>query len=826
MDADTEPEPARITATPAQAASAHELQAQAQDQAQDQRRQLSSDQELARPSHSTIDLGEHTSPAPTQRLKKSSSTCSTCRCRKVRCNGSRPVCSGCQRLGFPCSYEDADADNWNMAIPRRRVKRACLSCHSRKARCSGQTPACDRCRVQGIHCVYRSGRRAPGPTARDNAHRAQTPRSQEGDEGYRQKEVDHDGVEGAETSPMDLANTPSTFNQDSTGNEPFFDSVIGRAFDQFFRHVHHIPMYSFLHRASLMEQHHAGKVDKALLLALIGITSCLTDMGPGVREYGDRCIDRAESLIFADYSRPSTFKVQALVLMIKHRILSNRYPSAFVLLSMASRFAAALRLNHKSPNLCFLAQESRRRLMWSLYCIDTGIAAGYRDFALWRADRIFVSLPCNERNFEFDLPQPAEMLIPDSLGADAQQSEDIGSLALHIRILHLRQKIIEFTKDVLVSRTITDTSSLQEPILALHNQLDDFAGRLPASFQFSESSLRLRAYSPRICVFVMMHIWWHQCHCDLYRMTMAGFREALPESTLVRLDPGFLTHCRRQCVEHSLAMADIFASMQKLGAKPVADLDLALCAYQCARMLKYALHGRGDQFGLTVESVTEKAQVCLEAIKQCCMGPAAGAIRSDLERLISQDLGAEASSSPHDASRNANESSRAQASDTDMSSGHSVLGNIELTEDPGVISTLATRTARNQPHPTEASFLGPQIVHSNSMQTLLSAAQTTQTCLATPDLWGITTPQMPTLTPTLSLANVETGITEEHREGSHASQGKSDSASHELNSAYEGVLDGFDQDHGLAHAMGVEATPWNWSRDLQWPDFLSNGVGV
>lgn len=203
MDADTEPEPARITA-----ASAHKLQAQAQDQApaQDQRRQLSSDQEQARPSHSTIDLGEHTSPAPTQRLKKSSSTCSTCRCRKVRCNGNRPVCSGCQRLGFPCSYDDADADSWNMAIPRRRVKRACLSCHSRKARCSGQTPACDRCRVQGIHCVYRSGRRA--------SHRAQTPRSQEGDEGYRQKEMDHDGVEGADTSPMDQANTPSTFNQD------------------------------------------------------------------------------------------------------------------------------------------------------------------------------------------------------------------------------------------------------------------------------------------------------------------------------------------------------------------------------------------------------------------------------------------------------------------------------------------------------------------------------------------------------------------------------------------------------------------------------------
>ncbi|KAG6001671.1 hypothetical protein E4U43_001261 [Claviceps pusilla] len=700
-------------------------------------------------------------------------------------------------------------------------------------------PACDRCRAQGIDCAYRPGKRVNGPSGRGNAYRTQSPRSHEGgdDEHRRHKDhkntTDHDKAIDNDTPPTDPANTPGRFNHDGTGTDSFLDAVIGRTFDQFFRHVHHIPMYSFLHRASLMEQHNAGKVDKALLLALIGITSCLTDMGQGVREYGDRCIDQAESLIFSDYSRPSTFKVQALVLMIKHRILSNKYPSAFMLLSMASRFAAALRLNHNSPKLCFLAQESRRRLMWSLYCIDTNIAAGYRDFALWRAERIFVSLPCNERNFEFDLPQPAEMLNPDRNGSDVPLSEDVGSLALHIRILHLRQKIIEFTKDVLGSQAISDTSSLQEPVLALHKQLDDFASRLPASFQFSESSLRLRAYSPRICVFVMIHIWWHQCHCDLYRMTMAGFREALPEATLLCLDQGFLAHCQRQCVDHSLAMANIFAAMQKLGAKPVADLDLALCAYQCARMLKYALQGGGGKFGLTLESVTEKAKVCLQAIKECCMGPAAGAIRSDLERLISQGLGSglSSSSSPHDdTSLDVNRSNH--AADADVPSKHPVLGSIELTEDAAVISTLPSSTVRTatvtNTHPSEPSFLGPPIT-THGMQTSLSAPQTTHAG-ETPGLWSTTGSQLSTLAPTLSLTDVESQAQQNPAgqvDMTNPSHNKPDmTTSHELNSAYEGALDGFDQDNGLAHAMGVELTPWNWSSDLQWPDFLNNSVGV
>ncbi|GAO16949.1 hypothetical protein UVI_02054820 [Ustilaginoidea virens] len=653
-------------------------------------------------------------------------------------------------------------------------------------------PACDRCRTQGLQCIYRPGKRVKGPRSRANPNEFPSSRSYDGDERDRQKDGDHD-------------------RHEDNGS---FESLTSRTFDQFFRHVHHIPMYSFLHRASLMEQYNAGKVDEALLLALIGITSCLTNMGDGVREYGDRCIDRAEKLIFSDYPRPSTFKVQALVFMIKHRILSNKYPSAFMLLSMASRFAAALRLNHNSPNLCFLAQESRRRLMWSLYCIDTGISAGYRDFALWRVDRIFVSLPCNERNFEFDLPQPAEMLDPDRNSPEALHPEDVGSLALHVRILHLRQKIIEFTKDVLVSRVITDTSSLQEPVLALHKQLDDFAGRLPASFQFSESSLRLRAYSPRICVFVMIHVWWHQCHCDLYRMTMAGFREALPEATLQSLDPAFLTHCRRQCVDHSLAMASIFESMQKLGAKPVADLDLALCAYQCARMLKYALHGGGEGLGLTTEAVTDKARVCLQSIKQCCMGPAAGAIRSDLERLISQGLGSEVSS-PRDVAA-ALARTRAATTDNDESPRHPTLRNVEATGDPDVLSTtsIAPDPASSDP---PGSFVAAPVAASASqasfpVQAFTATAPWSSASNLPPVAEAI--PAAPVAPPDVEPTDLA------------ASSNKPESASGELNSAYEGALGGFDHDRGLARAMGIELSPWNWSGDLQWPDFLRDGVGV
>ncbi|OAA38522.1 Fungal transcriptional regulatory protein [Beauveria brongniartii RCEF 3172] len=722
-------------------------------------------------------------PAPPQdrRPKKSSSTCATCRHRKVRCNGARPICSNCQRLGFPCSYDEADADAWHVALPRRRVKQACLTCHSRKARCSGHLPSCERCTLLNLDCVYRPTKRVKTPSRPPGASlRSPATRSIDSDS--------HDAREDSDRAMSDPASTPASYGHDGPSPDESFDSLIRRTFDKFFHHIHHIPVFSFLHRASLMEQYYVGKVDKALLLALVGITSCLTSMGPGIREYGDGCIDEAESLIFADYTVPSTIKVQALVLIIKHRILCNKFPSAFMLFSIASRFAAALRLNHHSPNLCFLAQESRRRLMWSLYCIDAGISGGFAEFSLWRADRINVGLPCNERNFEFDLSKPTEKLVPGPDDPDQPRSEDIGSLALHVRILHIKQKIVEFTKTALIGRNI-NAVELQTRVLGLHQELEDFAYRMPASFQFSENSMRLRAYSPRICVFVMIHIFLRQCYCDLYRLAMTGFRDALPLETLESLDQSFLDHCQRQCVENSVAMADIFKCMDKLHARPIADLDLAICAFQCARTLHYAYRLDAVRFGLAMESLREHSQSCLKVIQQCCRGPAAAGVQADLERLINSGLGAVDTSSPVLEAQNGLHGRTAYPQ-------HPVLKNIRVGEEPSVIHTPARLSAGPGTRPD---------VYSSPGMTTLSPTML-------PDAWMAPTTQK-AFEPSMN-ANGDDG----------------DAAglmSTELNNAYEGALEGLGLANGLDHAMGVMDLSTLWAPTAEWmaPEF-ANGAGI
>jgi poly [ADP-ribose] polymerase len=413
------------------------------------------------------------------------------------------------------------------------------------------------------------------------------------------------------------------------------DALALRSFDNFFRHIHHIAMFSFLHRPSLMERYHAGSLDRALVLALVGITSLLTDLGPGSVDYGNRCIDEAVSMCLAGLEKPTIPRLQALVLAIKHRILSKRFSSAFMLHAIASRSATALRLYHENTDLCFLAREARRRVMWSIYMIDASISTGQSDVALWAdAERqILLQLPCNERNFDFDLPEPTEQLR--SPGADVQGvvpplPDVLGLVALHIRLYWLRTRILQCTSRAAASPSAETLAVLPSQLAEFAAELDLFEARLPISFRETEANFRLRSYSKRLSIFIMTHALWRQCHLDLYRLFLPGLREALAPAALEQLDPLFVMHKRRSCYEHARSMADMFSLLLSLSGSspPVADLDLPGCAFQCSRVLYHGLETDNGDLGLgfTQERVQELATVCLRAARQSTPGQASVSI--------------------------------------------------------------------------------------------------------------------------------------------------------------------------------------------------------
>lgn len=158
---------------------------------------------------------------------------------------------------------------------------------------------------------------------------------------------------------------------------------------------------------------------------------------------------------------------------------------------------------------------------------------------------------------------------------------------------------------------------------------------------FSAKNLSLRAYSPSLPRFVLLHVWWHQCHCDLYRFLIPGFRESISRALLSRVSLELSQHCQSQCLAHARSLAEIFELLQTLESEtPIIEASLAVPAYQCANILSRSVHMHGL---LTTGDVKTEVVACLHFAQQLARyNPMAVAIQEDIQRLL--DYGAPSTS--------------------------------------------------------------------------------------------------------------------------------------------------------------------------------------
>ena len=503
--------------------------------------------------------------------RQSPNTCATCRARKVRCDGRKGTCGNCERLSFTCSYEMRPRNSVSQPpIRRRRAHAACFACHARRIRCNEERPTCQRCSRLGLSCSY------PGPKSQPEAG----------------------GKASFETEPDVTGNG----QVGATENEVPRDLAM-LAFRVFFEKLHRIPVFAFLHRACIVEQYRNGLLDRALLLSIVGICSLLGDMGQDTRDLGENLIDEAAAMVLDDMERPTVPRIQALILIVKYRALTKRFASVFMLSAIAVRFATGLRLNYEDPQLSFLARESCRRTMWSLYLIDSTLAAGYQDFALSLSDMIHVDFPCHERNFEMDLPP----------GDGSDRRED-SPLALILRLARLRHQALQFTKKAVERRT--PTTAIIEGILNCQRDLETFRDDLPAAYKLSKHNIMLHAYSTTLSIFLSLHATWHGVVCILHRLVLDGLVESLPRETTAELDLDFRTASEKRCLESPKAVTDMLSAVDAAQVDDVPlDLDVAVCVYQCLRVMirSYCTTAAGSNE--VYETITDRCQVGLRFLR-------------------------------------------------------------------------------------------------------------------------------------------------------------------------------------------------------------------
>ncbi|KJR80311.1 uncharacterized protein SPSK_04996 [Sporothrix schenckii 1099-18] len=574
-------------------------------------------------------------------------TCQQCRARKVRCDGEAEGCGGCRRLHFDCSLSATSTTSTTSttssslpAPPRQRVSRACNSCQQQKVRCSGTRPRCLHCARRGVACVYqvpptRWRHRRTSSAADDANMDAPVPR-QRSPAATATAAKDNDTC----ISCRDLVRVA----HGGLGSHNR-DALLARV-DHFLQHAYPLPSYSLLHPATTRAKAAAGQLDPALALALCA----LTQLHPHIRQadwhasacQGTCLVRETETLVWQQLERPTTARLQALLLCISHRMETGHFQRAFMLVSLAARSVAAMGLHQEplrpdgAPSVHLHHhrhhQEVRRRIVWSLKLTERYFSHGLAAFELCPFESIDLQLPCREEAFSFS-----------SLGrasGDDDRADDGGALGVCVRLEKMRRDIMKMIRAVCKAdgsdRPVPDlVPDLVAQIRDNEQRLHAIGTHFPHGTAVRHADLqRLVAQAPQwIARHVQMHLSWHQCFCDMYRLLLPGFYEAAPPAVLATVDAAALAWAERACVRHACAILDLLSGLNQISAVPLLlEFDTAICAYQAALVVLFiARFGRTPQRP-THEFAASRAALCLAAINR--FFPSSALIQPIREELL------------------------------------------------------------------------------------------------------------------------------------------------------------------------------------------------
>ncbi|RBR19989.1 hypothetical protein FVER53590_25029 [Fusarium verticillioides] len=322
-----------------------------------------------------------------------------------------------------------------------------------------------------------------------------------------------------------------------------------------------------------------------------------------------RWIEDAEAYLLRRVAQPRLSDIEAWLLVTLDHYLSQRVSKMLVSMALTSRLAYILRLNHEDPRQKFLVQERRRRLMWAIYIMDSLYSSGKTEFTACTPETLHIRLPCAEKSFSMDAP-----VITVPLHSSAHEdTSNIGLLGYCIRVLDIRNRVQRLTLTITNHREPIDQCLLA--VESIENELRQFSAGLPARYHWDPAAFSLRAFSPSRTPYLMLHAWWHQTHCDLFRFTIPGFREGLPTAEILQLSPEYTSACREKCLYHAISVSKILEIPKSVGGSElISDPSIAMCAFHSARIIsRLGQYPMGD---MPQTELVARLTACAEALEE------------------------------------------------------------------------------------------------------------------------------------------------------------------------------------------------------------------
>ncbi|KAM0561654.1 hypothetical protein ACHAPJ_002822 [Fusarium lateritium] len=488
-----------------------------------------------------------------------------------------------------------------------------------KVRCSGDTPKCTNCQRRNKPCTYSSkagsSQATDASSSRDDSASASTSQA----------------TVSPELQRSSIASGSQADNFDPVVDESYpspspSDELVISLVNQYFERLYALPAYSFLHQTTVIQRCRDKTIDRALKLALCAITAIYFDKHHSER---DGWAQEAEGLILERLEEPSIFKIQASLLLIRYRAAVGQFPRAFIMAGLAARWAVALRLNYEHSKLGPVAQEVRRRTFWSLYLLEDSFCVGLKEFELFDPDTIYLQLPCEDVDFHQERQVGTGYLQPGK----GLEPEVLGSRAAFVRLAFIRRAIMRLNRRI--SMKEVNLSDLFSSMERFQNDLLRLRTKLAPSDQYPPSNPQELHRPPQ---YAIMHMSWHQCHCDLYRIFLTEYPESTPHAAIEGMSAPDRALMKDKCVSHAEQIVKVLSDFaQHKDERDMLEFDAAVCAYHGARLILFGTYTGRDNTGLPMQMAISKAQLCLDVITRYFdFSAQLKSMRQELERVIQQ----------------------------------------------------------------------------------------------------------------------------------------------------------------------------------------------
>ncbi|KAJ5334027.1 uncharacterized protein N7506_007810 [Penicillium brevicompactum] len=413
--------------------------------------------------------------------------------------------------------------------------------------------------------------------------------------------------------------------------------------EQYFAHVHPLRCFGFVHKPSFMQRLDEDlefcRDEESLLhiICALGAKFLALDhlfrLSPElVLAAGNQWAKTAKSRVLADLDDLNIEKLMTAILLYDHDLRVGSYASAFILSGITARISQALQLNLESSAdiLCDskstspITNESKRRMMWSCYVMDSWVGSGVNQLTLLEDKDLKIQLPCHSHNFSLGTPCITETLDEGKvLGFISQEqvpfqpTQNMGIEAYFIRLVSIRKRVLRYVKHLDTSRPPWEPES---EFQQLKRDFVSWKRCLPQNLKWHSGAIWARKESSQLGALTLLWCTYHQTLVDLYRIGMPTLFRIRRYVEFPLEQQNFLDDCRRVCFNSAREVSRIIVEASRHGIYALADTWLCIIAHDSTKvMLYYFKHITDSPAALSpseAEETTVLVQRNLEAIMQ------------------------------------------------------------------------------------------------------------------------------------------------------------------------------------------------------------------